>query len=198
MNVHVIDHVVDEALIQTSQINALDHVQADSYRLMQRWYEEERGGNSFLRGIEASIFRDEECRTDMVCLNGRPMDADPIAKFIGDKVIPIYDRVIGHRIHRSMSAEMFADAREYQMKTMVLLGNIVCMILSAVLPALAILVLYNVDSMLARLVTISVMSLIFSLVMTVVAQKKADIFMSTTAFAAVLVVFVGSSGIGNA
>lgn len=47
--------------------------------------------------------------------------------------------------------------------------------------------------MLARLVAITVMSLVFSLVMTVVAQKKADIFTSTTAFAAVLVVFVGSS-----
>ena len=165
---------------------------------MQRWYDEERGGNSFLRGIEACIFRDEECRSDMVCVSGQPVNADPVAKFIGEKVIPIYDRVIGHRIHRSMSAEMFADAREYQMKTMVLLGDVICMILSAVLPALAILVLHNVDSMLARLVTISVMSLIFSLVMTVVAQKKADIFMSTTAFAAVLVVFVGNSGNGNA
>ena len=94
-----------------------------------------------------------------------------------------------------MSAEAVHDVREYHMKTMVMLGNMICMILSAVLPALAILVLFNVKSMLNRLVAIILMSLLFSLVMTVIAQRKADIFMSTTAFAAVLVVFVGSSDV---
>jgi len=41
------------------------------------------------------------------------------------------------------------------------------------------------------------MSLIFSLVMNVIAQRRADVFMSTTAFAAVLVVFVGSANVMN-
>ena len=148
-----------------------------------------------MQGVEASVFRNTKYRKDLLIVNRRPGREDPIARFIADKVVPTYDRLIGHRLHRSMSAEAVHDVREYHMKTMVMLGNMICMILSAVLPALAILVLFNVKSMLNRLVAIILMSLLFSLVMTVIAQRKADIFMSTTAFAAVLVVFVGSSDV---
>lgn len=191
----VTDSVADEALVQTARINSLDRVQTSSFNLMQRWYDEESGGNNFLHGIEASIFREGDC-TDMVCLS--QSKDDPIAKLIAERVLPVYDRFVGRWFHKSMSAEVFADAREYRMCWMVWIANLLCMVLSAVIPALSILILYNVNSILGRLVAIVVMSLVFSLIMTVVAQRKADIFMSTTAFAAVLVVFVGSSpGIGQ-
>lgn len=189
------NELADSALLRTARINALEKAPSDSYELLQQWYDEESGGDNFLRGVEAAVFRDERSRKDLLLVNKRQGRDDPIARFIADKLVPVYDRMIGHRFHRSMSAAALHDVREYHVKTMVLLGNMICMILSAVLPALAILVLYNVKSMLDRLVAIILMSLMFSLVMTVIAQRKADIFMSTTAFAAVLVVFVGSSDV---
>ena len=187
--------MADSTLLQTARVNSLEKAPQDSYGLLQQWYDEETGGNSFLHGVEAAVFRDPACREDLLIVNKRPGREDPIARFIADKLVPIYDRVIGYRLHGSKGAAAFHDVREYHMRNMVLLGNVIYMILSAVLPALAILVLYNVKSMLSRLVAIILMSLLFSLVMTVIAQRKADIFMSTTAFAAVLVVFVGSSDV---
>ena len=192
---HVADASADSALLRTARINALEKAPSDSYELLQRWYDEESGGDNFLRGIEAAVFRDERCREDLLIVSKRQGREDPVATFVADKLLPVYDRLIGHRFHRSMSAATFHDVREYHMRGMVLLGNVICMLLSAVLPALAILVLFNVKSMMSRLVAIILMSLVFSLVMTVIAQRKADIFMSTTAFAAVLVVFVGSSDV---
>jgi hypothetical protein len=191
------DGQADSTLLQTSRINGLDDAPRDSLDLLKQWYDEETGGDNFLRGVEAAVFRDEGCLNDLVALNKRPGRDDPIAVFISDKVVPLYDRSIGHRLHRSMNSTAVHDVREYHMKTMILLGNLTCMLLSAVMPALAILVLYSVHSMMSRLIAIILMSLAFSLIMTVVSSRKADIFMSTTAFAAVLVVFVGSSDIMN-
>jgi Na+-translocating ferredoxin:NAD+ oxidoreductase RnfD subunit len=85
------------------------------------------------------------------------------------------------------------EAREYHMKALMMVANVICLMLSAAMPALSILVLFNVKSTLSRLVAVVLLSLTFSIIMTVVAQRKADIFMATTAFAAVLVVFVGSN-----
>ena len=129
---------------------------------------------------------------DLISVNRRPGRDDTIAVFIADRVLPIYDRLVGHRLHAG-SVEGIADAREYHMKALMLAANVLCMVLSAVMPALSILVLFNVKSTFSRLVAVVLLSLAFSIVMTVVAQKKADIFMATTAFAAVLVVFVGSA-----
>jgi hypothetical protein len=183
--------------LRTARINTLEKAPHDNFELLQQWYDEETGGDNFLRGVEAAIFRDQKCREDLLSINKRPGRDDPIAVFIADRVVPLYDRVLGWRFHRSMKAAALHDVREYHMRTMVVFGSVVCMVLSAVLPALAILVLYNVHNIVSRLVVIILMSLLFSLVMTVVAQRKADIFMSTTAFAAVLVVFVGSSDVIN-
>jgi hypothetical protein len=129
---------------------------------------------------------------DLLSINPRPGKDDPIAVFIADRVVPIYDRIIGHRLH-SKSVEAVAGVREYHMKVLMAIANVICLMLSAALPALSILVLFNVKSTLSRLIAVVMLSLAFSVVMTVVAQRKADTFMATTAFAAVLVVFVGSA-----
>jgi hypothetical protein len=174
----------------TSQIEGLDGVPNDSFELLRRWYDEESGGDSWLRGVEARVFRDESCQADLISLVKRAGKDDPIAGFIAERVLPLYDRVLGHRVHHSASSKAMADAREYQMKTMVRLASAVCMVLSAALPAAAILMLSHVKSLTGRLVGIVMMSLVFALIMVVVTRRKADVFISVTAFSAIMVVFV--------
>ena len=83
---------------------------------------------------------------------------------------------------------------EYKSELFVVLGNIICMILSALVPTASIICLYLVSSMIARLTVVSGMSFLFSFVMTVIVQgRRVEVFAATTAFAAVLVVFVGSA-----
>ena len=115
--------------------------------------------------------------------------------FVAQKVVPAYDRLIGHRFqaHQAQSLQAIENAREYKMKALIAVGNIFCMVISAVMPALAILILFNVKTTSARLVAVVFLSLAFATIMTAIASRKADVFMATTAFAAVLVVFVGST-----
>lgn len=80
---------------------------------------------------------------------------------------------------------------EYKSELFVVLGNIICMIL---VPSASIICLYFVSSMIVRLAVVSGMSFLFSFVMTVTVQgRRVEVFAATTAFAAVLVVFVGSA-----
>jgi hypothetical protein len=81
---------------------------------------------------------------------------------------------------------------EYSNESFVTIGNAICMILSSVIPTVSIFALYFVQSMIARLLVITAMSCLFSLIMTVIVQgKPVEVFAATTAFAAVQVVFVG-------
>jgi len=162
--------------------------------LRRCWYDHEAGGGDFLRGLEAGIFREPEMDKDVMLLRESPGGKDPLASFLGDKVVPLYHRMLGRKIHRPMPDE-FDYTWDYEPEKLARIGNTVWTLLSAVLPTLSILVLVCVQSMTARLTVICLMSLIFSVIMSVVAQRRADVFMSTTAFAAVLVVFVGSSNV---
>ncbi|EXJ82741.1 hypothetical protein A1O3_06556 [Capronia epimyces CBS 606.96] len=182
-------------LLQTAKINALQNPNKDNLKLRRQWYDEESGGNQFLYGVEAGIFCDESIEADLLTLKENLGSKDSLANFLSEKVLPSYHRVLGHRLHRSMAEKAFDRTWEYRPERLVQVGNTICMLLSAVIPPLSILVLFSVKSMGGRLVAISMMSLVFSLVMNVIAQRRADVFMSTTAFAAVLVVFVGSANV---
>lgn len=62
---------MDGTILQTARINALDRPLTDSFDLLQAWYDsdEEKGGQSFLQGIEAAVFRDSSLRgkSDVHC-----------------------------------------------------------------------------------------------------------------------------------
>lgn len=148
--------------------------------------------------MEAGIFRDPSVEADLLTLEENIGSKDALANFLSEKVVPLYHRFVGYKLHRSMAGKGFERTWEYRPETLQVVGNAICMLLSAVIPASSILVLFSVKSMAARLIAISMMSLVFSFLMNIIAQRRADVFMSTTAFAAVLVVFVGSAnGISN-
>ncbi|OAL26479.1 hypothetical protein AYO22_04217 [Fonsecaea multimorphosa] len=191
----VADSGADRALLRTARINALQQPRKDNLELRRQWYDEESGGDQFLYGVEAGIFRDASIEEDLLTLKENIGSNDALANFLSEKVVPLYHRLVGYKLHRSMAEKAFERTWEYRPETLVQVGNTICMLLSAVIPALSILVLFSMRSMAARLVAISMMSLVFSLVMNVIAQRRADVFMSTTAFAAVLVVFVGSTNV---
>jgi hypothetical protein len=192
------DSGVDRALLRTARINSLHRPRKDNLELRRQWYDEESGGDQFLYGVEAGIFCDSSIEADMLTLDDNIGSKDALANFLSEKVVPFYHRFVGYKLHRSMAEKAFERTWEYRPETLVHVGNAICMLLSAVIPASSILVLFSVKSMAARLVAISMMSLVFSFLMNIIAQRRADVFMSTTAFAAVLVVFVGSANVmGN-
>lgn len=70
--------------------------------------------------------------------------------------------------------------------------------LSAVLPTVAILVLYFIPTMIWRIVGVVILTFVFATVMALTTgAKKSEVFGATAAFAAVEVVYIGSTSFGQ-
>jgi hypothetical protein len=188
----------DQAILQMAQINSLKTPRKYDFDFLHRWLNHPCGGDYFLRGIEAESFEPHKM-ADMVVLSSGSEPGDGLAEYICDKVVPLYHQIFGYRLHRSMQEEDFEETWEYKKKLFTGFGNALCMLLSASVPAISILVLYFMNSMVARLAAIGAMSFLFSLLMTfVLGESRGSVFAATTAFAAVQVVFVGGTNVVGA
>lgn len=85
-------------------------------------------------------------------------------------------------------------ARAYSPQTVSRVGSAAVAALSSTLPTLAILVLYFVKDMVTRLGLVILFTTIFAFALAVLTDaKKVEIFSATAAFAAVEVVYIGST-----
>jgi hypothetical protein len=177
-----------------ARIFELDRADESARSFLTRWLGDEQGGDHFLAeaGIEASVW-DEEHKDDLVALCKRH---DAFANWLGDAIRPSYHRHFGQRSKKPVPKQQLGPIWHYKDDTFIFVGNVICMLLSSLLPTSSIFVLYYIDSMLTRLLIITVFSFLFSLLMTfVVGGRRYDVFAATTAFAAVQVVFVGGTTI---
>ena len=111
---------------------------------------------------------------------------------MSNDILPLFHRRIGQKIKDPLPESKIHDTWEYKHSAFVVLGNVICMVLSALVPSVSIFILCFLRSMIARLSVITVMSFVFSVIMTFVVQgRRVDVFAATTAFAAVQVVFLG-------
>ena len=181
----------DEALLQTAQIKALAKPQTWAIDYLKEWFERPLGGNNFLRGDEADAWRPEHV-DDLVVISGSSKDRDLFTQLLSNGILPFFHRRFGQKLKRSVLESKIHDTWEYDQKFLVGLGNVICMILSALVPSISISILWFVKNMNARLSVITAMSFIFATIMTLIAQgRRVDVFAATTAFAAVQVVFLG-------
>lgn len=97
---------------------------------------------------------------------------------------------------RMQNEEKILDGkiRYYAPEKIKRVGDGIVVALSAVLPTLAILVLYFVKNMIKRIGLVILFTAIFAIAMAVLTgAKKIEIFSATAAFAAVEVVYIGST-----
>jgi hypothetical protein len=182
---------VDAALLQTAEINRLAKPRDCDIKVLLQWLQLPFGGNFFLKGLEAQTWS-PEASADLVALSGRSQEKDQFAQFMSDFIVPWYHRWIGQSFQKPVSEGEWSNIWEYKYKVFVVLGDVICMLLSSVVPVISIFALYFVKSMLGRLAVITAMSFMFSLITTFIVQgRRVDVFAATTAFAAVQVVFVG-------
>ncbi|KAK8038927.1 hypothetical protein PG993_007338 [Apiospora rasikravindrae] len=100
----------------------------------------------------------------------------------------------------SLPSEQTIDdhARAYSPRTVSRVGSAAVAALSSTLPTLAILVLYFVGDMVKRLGLVILFTTLFAIALAVFTDaKKVEIFSATAAFAAVEVVYIGSTSSGG-
>ena len=75
-------------------------------------------------------------------------------------------------------------------------ANLITMVISAILPVISVIILYFVHSMIARLGIVAAFTAVFVLTLAVVTDAcGVEIFAATAGFAAVQVVFIGSTSL---
>jgi hypothetical protein len=186
------DSRTDSALLQAYRIHSLAKPVDGDINFLREWLERPEGGDYSIKGVEAEPWK-PCCAADLIALSHLDTK-DEFAQSLSDKILPRYHQYIGRRRQRrSVTADNddLDTIWEYKRGVFVALGNMTCMVLSSVIPTTSIFALHFVKSMVARLAVITAMSFVFSFVMMVVVRgRRVEVFATTTAFAAVQVVFV--------
>lgn len=180
----------DSALLKASQVHSLAKPVECDISFLREWLKRPEGADYSIRGVEAEPWM-PCCAADLVSLS-RPETKDEFAQSLSDKILPWYHYYFGRRQKKSAKSDNSdLDVWEYKHEAFVALGNIICMVLSSIIPTASIFALHYVKSMVARLAVIAAMSFVFSFVMmAIVRGRRVEVFAATTAFAAVQVVFV--------
>ncbi|KAF2685148.1 hypothetical protein K458DRAFT_486793 [Lentithecium fluviatile CBS 122367] len=186
----------NEALIQNSQVSALsspsqDHRAEFGHIIRRPDYCNQVVANT--AGVETDTWTDLE-NGDFVTLYPQPIDA--FTKRILHKLIHYYHKVIG-RNEREPDPE--TGIWVYPDSAIANAGDVVTIILSALIPVSAIISLYYTPSMIGRILVSFGYALLFAgLLWSLTVVKRGEIFALSTALFAIEVVFIGSTVFPNA
>jgi hypothetical protein len=154
------------------------------------------GQRGFPRDLENTIWS-EENETDLTSLADRYPKLDVCSRWIHSHLLRWYHNKLGHRLHDPISlaeTSVQIPMTHYSDSKLTAAVNAISTILSSLLPAMSILALYFIHDQLARMVAVVAFCLLFSVVLTLITNAgRVDCFAATAAFAAVQVVFVGTT-----
>jgi hypothetical protein len=188
-------YTIDEACLRFQHLASASPAIKSDLGSLRHWLDHKKGGNLFLKdaGAERHPWRKEELEVDLTSLTSRDKDKDALSKWIDARVVPFYYDKIGYPDPMSLaeSGTLLQPLHYYSESYVSTTINALSTTLSCLLPTISIFVLYFIHSPLWRLGAIVGFTFLFSVVLTLIAKvRRIDCFAATTAFAAILVVFV--------
>ncbi|KAL9078111.1 MAG: hypothetical protein Q9157_002966 [Trypethelium eluteriae] len=202
----------DKTLLAARQIGAANSPHQRDVKFLQNWLVRPKMGSNFLVGHERTIWDDSNI-SDFVTIQPQQSDRDAFTFLLNGALLTFYDRIYGHRktvrglpqfqaydksrsnsLQRPDSRYGAEDIREYDDAKILRLSKVLSGTLSSLLPTLAILILYFVRRMIIRIALVIIFTGLFSMTLSLLTEaKRVEVFSATAAFAAVEVVFIGSS-----
>ncbi|KAH0159314.1 hypothetical protein KCU67_g7170, partial [Aureobasidium melanogenum] len=183
----------NEALLRQAKIQQLGKPDRYDLDCLTGWLEREKGGNNFLNYPENLPWTEERV-SDLVALSKR--EHDLVTKWISERLVPWLFQ-IGLTTKKPKPDDEELGLVEWSDDSYTTASRTTSIITSSLIPSLAIVVLYFIHSLLARIFVAMGLSFLFSITLALLTSARAaEIFASTAAFAAVLVVFIGSTSIG--
>ncbi|KAI0517530.1 hypothetical protein F5B22DRAFT_109055 [Xylaria bambusicola] len=181
------------SLLTQAQLNALPRPEERNIGVLREWLQRPAYGNMFLRGFEKRTWDVEQ--VDFVALQKQADDSDPLTRWLFRVIPGFFHNRWAHRwkspVHGREGEE---DLFDYKSSTIVRFATSATTLLSTAFPLVSIPILYFVENMLKRLGLIVVFTSLFSLALLFTSNaRRVEIFMASSAFAAVQVVFVGST-----
>ncbi|KAH9215913.1 hypothetical protein DL95DRAFT_499395 [Leptodontidium sp. 2 PMI_412] len=180
------------ALLQESAVIRLGQPDRTRLKFLVNWMQDIRMGYVHLLGSDSDIWSKGDV-LDMIALQAPTAD-DLFTTWISESAIPAFHRLLGKFCFQPESDEHLGNTVLYKDMSLVRITKLFTTVLACLLPIISIVILYVVDSMSKRLGIVGALTAAFSLCMGLVTSASmADIFAATAAFAAVQVVFVGST-----
>ena len=189
-----------EALLEYRTLLHLPSVHRHHHENLQAWLSSNEGGHGFLHGVEASVYWPED-REDLTSLNAKDGPTDSLTTLIHFYLLPCYHKIFGRRYKQATKvADLFTGEPQsmrifyYSDRTLLAIVDSISTILASLTPALCTLALFFIKTPLARMGALIAFTVLFSIVLVMVANvKRAECFGIIAAFSAVLVVFVGGN-----
>ncbi|KAL8677660.1 MAG: hypothetical protein Q9224_007171 [Gallowayella concinna] len=170
--------LLDEALLRFLSLRKVSKPTSNDVGVLRDWLEQDTGGRLFLKGIEDTTWKSND---DFLSLDPNQAGKDSLTWLINEKVVPWYHRHWGYRT-KPLSTAKWDGVQDYHKDKLEKIANAISTLLAALLPSISILILYFVSKPASRLITISLFSVFFSLILTTVsAAKRVEVFAATTA-----------------
>lgn len=168
----------DTALLKHSQICKLPKPNRYDLNLLQDWLARADGGNNFLTGIEDLPWLESES-SDLVALDSR--DFDSATRWFAEKILPwLYRNKVQSRSPLPGQEEL--GLVEWSDETYRRAARWLSVIASTCIPTLAIVVLYFIRNLIARILTAMGLSFVFSVSLALLtAARPAEIFAASAA-----------------
>ncbi|KAI4604482.1 hypothetical protein KJ359_000620 [Pestalotiopsis sp. 9143b] len=181
----------------SKSLNELEKPEANSLSTLREYLRDAKGGNSFLRDIEASTWRQEHERDLITFRTARP-DQDPFSWWLTTYPVRLYHRLVGSKDWRPAGTVIDEEAGvvEYREGRMDKFAKMVSITIASTVPMIAILGLYFEQNLLHRIyISIGITAAFAALLSMFTNARRIEIFAATASLAAVEVVFIGSAEI---
>lgn len=162
----------DTALQQQAFNFELQSPHTYDLKVLQKWLKRPKMGEQFLVGLDRNAWDEKD---DLISL-GLTSNDDPLAKWVTDKVMVWVHCCIGRRINMNSLVHYSED---WALRFLSLISTV----LASVLPIVAIVVLYVVQSTHVRLGGLAAFTAVFAFILSVVTNaKRSDVFAATAAY----------------
>ena len=191
-------------LLQSRQLHQLPSADGRNFSCLQELLLKGDDDARMFHGADASVY-DVAMVNDMTSLYAKDGHEDLVTRFMNSVVLKIYHNVVGHRIGKQIHVkEPFTGEKHkvpgyyYSDRIVVAVVDSLSTLLASLLPTLASLALFFMNSQLSRMGAIIGFTFFFSVMLMLITRvKRAECFAITAAFSAVLLVFVGNNnGVG--
>ncbi|KAM7215471.1 hypothetical protein V8F06_009137 [Rhypophila decipiens] len=179
-----------KALLRHREVTRLASPQRSTLRFLQEWMHRETMGNIWFTGVDKDVWSPEpDSKHDLVCV-------DDTGPWITQYLVLLYHDILGRHVHRSDPERVphLRNSVSYDNSTISRMAKVFTTVAGALFPVVSIVILYAIDDTKKRLGVLAVVTVLFSLCMSLGTRAGvAEVFGASAAFAAVLVVFIGTS-----
>lgn len=165
----------DVSLLRQTKLSSLKRPDPEDLKSLRKWLERPEFGNHFLTGRPEGVWDIEKGTGDFICVADGSREIDVLTRSIS-RLVPYLDRMLRGKTRPANTIYHIPLSRV----TAIVDG--LSTVLSSLLPALSILVLYVIKSMRVRLAMILVFTALLSMTLVLFTRaRRVEVFATVTA-----------------